>query len=653
MAIEINAPFDLFTDANGAPLNGGKIYIGTAGLNPETNPINVYWDAAFTTPAVNPAATSAGLIYRNGTPSKLYCNAANYSITVKDSNGILIYSNLYNTGSTNTYAIADFASLDPSKTGSNTIIIDDIDRGGIFTWSATGTADGGTVFAGVTGYWHRQYDGDINAKWFGVKGDGVTDDTALIQVAVTAIAGKSIFFPSGTYLTTTATLVSSGTVVKGVKGSTIFKASATYTGVDRADGAIFRNLNFYAVALTDHDITFDGLTFDYTARVTGGQQVGTFARFATNVKTINCTQYSGGDLSAFLYCKDTETSSNTAYDVKNCAYDHWSSSGNIIVTNNVTRSSTVSSSQSIQITGDNTDPITAALLNSGECDNIVIANNIIDIPSNGTNSGIILNNLTVIPKVRKSIISNNIVKGTTYGIALEGRVEETTINSNIIDSATVAGVLVFTLFPADPTTFPYSFGVNNNIFVNCSTAGTHVIDAQYCSYGTISHNQIRGSGHAYGINLRANSSFCNVIGNSIDVGTTGKILNSGTSNITVSPESMQSKYSNTIVFSAAAAPTTWTVLNVSSVVGANRAVCRLRVANASGSTATYVFRRNGDTAVESTLASIGTGVNICTMQNAEAQYVSVITDASGILEWVSTIGTGTSQVILESFQILY
>lgn len=46
-------------------------------------------------------------------------------------------------------------------------IVSDIDRGGTFEWSATGTANGGTVFAGATGYWNRQYSGAVNVKWFG------------------------------------------------------------------------------------------------------------------------------------------------------------------------------------------------------------------------------------------------------------------------------------------------------------------------------------------------------------------------------------------------------------------------------------------------------------------------------------------------------
>ena len=93
--------------------------------------------------------------------------------------------------------VADLVSVPSSYT---TAIVKDLDRGGTFIWSSTGTANGGTVFAGATGYWNRQYSGAVNVKWFGAKGDGIADDTLAIQKCIDI--GGIVFVPQGIWLHT-------------------------------------------------------------------------------------------------------------------------------------------------------------------------------------------------------------------------------------------------------------------------------------------------------------------------------------------------------------------------------------------------------------------------------------------------------------------
>lgn len=74
--------------------------------------------------------------------------------------------------------------------------------GGVFYWSATGSDDGGTVFAASTnGYWHRIYSGAINVRWFGATGDGSTPDeaalTAAEQAASAATPPQALLLPLG------------------------------------------------------------------------------------------------------------------------------------------------------------------------------------------------------------------------------------------------------------------------------------------------------------------------------------------------------------------------------------------------------------------------------------------------------------------------
>jgi hypothetical protein len=92
-ALSIQPTFPIFTDIDGQPLEDGYVFIGTANLNPITNPITVYWDAALTLTAVQPIRTLGGYPMNSGTPARLYVNS-DYSIQVQNKNGSLIYSAL-------------------------------------------------------------------------------------------------------------------------------------------------------------------------------------------------------------------------------------------------------------------------------------------------------------------------------------------------------------------------------------------------------------------------------------------------------------------------------------------------------------------------------------------------------------------------------
>lgn len=86
--------------------------------------------------------------------------------------------------------VEDLATIDTSL--HKTAIVKDLNRGGTFIWSANGTVNSGTVFAGATGYWVRRYDGTVNVKWFGAIGDGVTDNTVLFDSIEATITGECI-----------------------------------------------------------------------------------------------------------------------------------------------------------------------------------------------------------------------------------------------------------------------------------------------------------------------------------------------------------------------------------------------------------------------------------------------------------------------------
>ncbi len=96
-AQSILAPYSMFTDRSGTPLANGKIYIGTAGANPITNPVSVYFDSDLTVPAAQPVRTSGGYPLNNGSPARLFVDADEYSIVVQTSTGVTVYSALNST----------------------------------------------------------------------------------------------------------------------------------------------------------------------------------------------------------------------------------------------------------------------------------------------------------------------------------------------------------------------------------------------------------------------------------------------------------------------------------------------------------------------------------------------------------------------------
>ena len=90
-ALSIQPTFPIFTETDGQPLENGYIWIGTVNLDPQVNPINVYWDAALNIAAPQPIRTINGYPSRNGAPGRLYVNS-DYSIRVMNKNGSLVYS---------------------------------------------------------------------------------------------------------------------------------------------------------------------------------------------------------------------------------------------------------------------------------------------------------------------------------------------------------------------------------------------------------------------------------------------------------------------------------------------------------------------------------------------------------------------------------
>jgi len=148
--------FNVWYDADGTPLNGGTVYIGQGGLDPESNPITVYFDTALTVPASQPLNTLNGYIENGGTPANIYIpnSVTSYSIRSKNSAGTTIFNalNVETLGINFGYPTAPtgksyFNSSSPSNEQD---YIDQDSSGTLYQFYANGAlADGG--FNGVQG----------------------------------------------------------------------------------------------------------------------------------------------------------------------------------------------------------------------------------------------------------------------------------------------------------------------------------------------------------------------------------------------------------------------------------------------------------------------------------------------------------------------
>lgn len=169
-ALSILPPYPVFTNTDGTALDAGYVYIGTAGLNAQTNPISVYWDAALTIPAAQPIRTTGGYPSRNGSPAMVYANS-DYSIIVRNKRGSLLYSSLNATPRWSSVVVSDVSSANVS-----------------FLQSGTG-AVGRSVQTKL-----REI---VSVTDFDADPTGVADSTLAIQAALNT--GQAVFFPQGYY----------------------------------------------------------------------------------------------------------------------------------------------------------------------------------------------------------------------------------------------------------------------------------------------------------------------------------------------------------------------------------------------------------------------------------------------------------------------
>jgi hypothetical protein len=265
---QVTGPYPIFTDLDGTPLDDGYLYIGAINDDPETNPIQVFFDSNLTIPATQPIRTSNGYAYRNGTPALLYAGGE-FSITIRNKrNEFVLYSPVgygfdpaavsasvvKNDFIGDGVTVAFVLSASPS-----TILATNIFINGVYQEKDSYTLSGNTitflvapplsssieVLTNETGIINSgnannisytypalgavlqtvqgRLEHYVSVKDFGAVGDGVTDDTAAIQAAIDAVS--SVEFPAGyTFVTSGNTIGSNKTLV--INGTVLLKAAS-------------------------------------------------------------------------------------------------------------------------------------------------------------------------------------------------------------------------------------------------------------------------------------------------------------------------------------------------------------------------------------------------------------------------------------------
>jgi len=254
MSLQVASPFQQFFGRDGSPLDNGFVYIGTVNLNPETNPLTVYFDDALTIPAAQPLRTSNGYIVRNGSPARVYTSQEDFSLTVREKNSVLVYT------------VADATSLSNLQTqlaaGSGSSLVG-------YNQGSTGAVNR-TVQSRLRDY--------VSVKDFGAVGDNTTDDTAAITAAFAT--GLSIHFPAGTYKITADINVSSNTRISGDGiGKTIIAADLATNG----------DLFIHPDGVSN--VEFSGITFrgNPAQNGAGNKAFGVYVEGSNNIRFEGCS----------------------------------------------------------------------------------------------------------------------------------------------------------------------------------------------------------------------------------------------------------------------------------------------------------------------------------------------------------------------------
>ena len=333
-----------------------------------------------------------------------------------------------------------------------------------------------------------------NVKRFGAKGDGVTNDQAALQAALTAGAGTTVFLPEGIYLIDTVLRIPSKTTLLGTgRGSEIRLTSAAES---------FMVLNADTASGNDSGIVIDNLFFNgqqtflnYDSVSAHGADDAVALYKVKNGEIRNCFfANTKRDAIALRTSKDCRVVNNTIW---NSAEEAIATSGGAIGGHIISGNVIVGKDSTFQsAAGDKGGGILVKTPNTTITDNsITYCGTAIDINWEGQDS---LYNI---------VVSNNnlhLVMGN--GIAMLGA-HHSSITGNVIYDMYGFGIVCGRKINASDTAYTQNVVIANNVIRNVrdhtgTTAEAYAIEVQWGSDYQISDNVI-DSVAVYGIHTRA------------------------------------------------------------------------------------------------------------------------------------------------------
>lgn len=414
-----------FFDANGDPLNGGKIYTYAAGTS---TPLDTYTTYAGSTPNANP------VILNSEGYADIWLGAALYKIVVKTSADVTISTTDNIGGQAN---VADLANTASSTLGDALI-------------GVKSTLTGGTALTQ-----HAKNAQIVSVKDFGALGDGATNDSAAVQAAIDSTAA-GIYFPAGTYLLSTQ-LTGAGSKKYYSDQGAILKAGATMNSI------------LYLLDVSNVEIC--GLEFNGNSNTLSNIRAYTNSATQTNLNIHHCTSYS------------TKTDATLQYgniEVSKLASSRWTK---VRICNNDFRTSGTHGSIVAYADGVMfTDNLVSTATNHGfeavDCTNVIEKGNVV--------SDCTLSGLGVGTHCKNWIIQGNVISncGGDGSITAEHNSVDGIIDGNVIFDCNTQGINVsFGTAIAAPFDKVQNIIVSNNNMVCKSGVTTKIGINAYSSTG--------------------------------------------------------------------------------------------------------------------------------------------------------------------------